>query len=74
MGRGTCVVDAKTVCGKCEVLYEEDIEGDKDEWFMNEADRFYYYEAYDSASESFLDPPPQARATGKKGKVSRAEL
>ncbi len=63
-------MEADLVCGKCVVLCAEDIEGEKDDWFLNEADRFYFYEAYDSADKSFSDPPPRARAAGNKGKVS----
>jgi hypothetical protein len=50
-------------------MFGEDIRGDKDDWFINETDRFYFYEAYDSDKKSFIDPPPHARA-GRKGKVS----
>ena len=56
-------VHVQVVCG-------EDIEGDKDEWFSKEPDRFYFYEAYDRSTKSFVDPPPHTRGAGSKGKVS----
>ena len=68
-GGGTSEVDASIVCGKCEVICGEDIEGDKDEWFLKEADRFYFYEAYDSAAKTFVDPPSFVRTVKGKGKV-----
>lgn len=65
-----CEVDASTVCGKCQVICGEDIEGNNlDEWFQSEADRFYFYEAYDGATNSFTDLPHQARGVGSKVKV-----
>lgn len=60
---------ASQVCGKCRVVCGEDIEGDRDDWFTNAADQFYFFEAYDSASKCFIDPPPKARGPRIKGKV-----
>lgn len=69
-GGEECQVKASVICGKCEVQHGEDIEGDKDEWFSMKADRFYFYEAYNSATKSFVDPPAHARRGKKtKGKV-----
>lgn len=62
-------VGAEEVCGKCEVVCGEDIEGDKDDWFLASADRFYFFEAYNSYSRQFEDPPYHARTGGNKGKV-----
>ena len=64
-------MSADVICGKCEVVCGEDIEGDKDDWFTSEADRFYFFEAYNSNKKTFTDPPPDARAARSKGKVSR---
>lgn len=61
---------ASQMCGKCEVLFGEDIEGEKDGWFAMKADRFHFFEAYDSASKTFVDPPTIARGIKNKGKVS----
>lgn len=69
-GGGACEVDADVVCGKCQVVCGEDIPGDKDDWFIQQADRFYFYEAYDCSRKTFTDPPPCARGSGGKGKVS----
>ena len=68
-GAGVCKVKADSVCGKCRVLCGENIEGDKDDWFMEESDRFYFYEAYDSDTKSFVDPPLHTRTARTKGKV-----
>ena len=38
------VVEAVEVCGKCEVVFEEDIDGDKDDWFSAAPNRFYFFE------------------------------
>ena len=38
------VVEAVEVCGKCEVVFEEDIDGDKDDWFSGSPNRFYFFE------------------------------
>ena len=38
------VVEAEEVCGRCEVVCGEEIEGDKDEWFSAASDRFYFFE------------------------------
>ena len=38
------VVEAVEVCGKCEVVCGEDIEGDRDEWFSAAPNRFYFFE------------------------------
>ena len=38
------VVEAVEVCGKCEVVFEEDIDGDKDDWFSATPNRFYFFE------------------------------
>ena len=69
-GGGRCEVVASEVCGKCQVVCGEEIEGDKDDWYMENPDRFYFFEAYDSATKSFVDPPSHARIPGRKGKVS----
>ncbi len=38
------VVEAGEVCGRCEVVCGEDIEGDKDDWFLRSPDRFLFFE------------------------------
>lgn len=38
------VVEAEVVCGRCEIVCGEEIEGDKDEWFSAASDRFYFFE------------------------------
>ena len=68
-GGGECEMAASQVCGKCEVVFGEDIVGDRDEWFMHNMDRFYFYEAYDCHNKTFLDPPASSRLPGRKGKV-----
>ncbi len=70
-GGGRCEVVASKVCGKCQVVCGEEIEGDKDDWYMENPDRFYFFEAYDCATKSFVDPPLHARVPGRKGKVSQ---
>ena len=35
-----------SICGKCEVVCGEDIEGDKDDWFLAGPDRFYFFEVH----------------------------
>ena len=40
------VVEAVEVCGKCEVVFEEDIDGDKDDWFSGASNRFYFFEVH----------------------------
>lgn len=72
-GGGACEVSADIICGKCKVVCGENIQGDKDDWFIEEADRFYFYEAYDARNKSFIDPPPHTRASGSKGKVSTCD-
>nr|AKR53930.1 DNA (cytosine-5) methyltransferase 1 [Latrunculia apicalis] len=67
-GGGTCEVGASEVCGKCQVVCGDNIPGEKDDWFMEQADRFYFFEAYDSETRSFVDAPAHARAPGRKGK------
>lgn len=62
-------MEANEVCGKCQVACAENIQGEKDDWFMEQADRFYFFEAYDSKTQSFVDAPVHARAPGRKGKV-----
>jgi len=68
-GGGACEVWAGKVCGKCEVVFGEDLPGDKDDWFLQNMDRFYFYEAYDRQTNSFTDTPAGARLPGRKGKV-----
>lgn len=68
-GGGECEVRADEVLGPCQVVCGEDIQGDKDDWFTEKADRFYFFEAYDSANKCFIDPPHSARSLGNKGKV-----
>ena len=68
-GGGKCEVVASEVCGVCQVVCGEDIQREKDDWFLEKGDRFYFFEAYDSTSKSFVDPPSNARATISKGKV-----
>ena len=48
---------ASVVCGKCQVVHGEEIDGDKDDWFTENPDRFYFFEAYDSANKLFIDLP-----------------
>ena len=69
-GGGECDVLAKEVCGKCFVLCGDEVPGDKDDWFIGNMDRFYFYEMYDSTTRTFVDPPSSARLPGSKGKVS----
>lgn len=61
-------LEANDVCGKCEVVCGEDLEGDKDDWFTSQTDRFYFYEAYNSKTKTFEDPPYHARTTGGSAK------
>ncbi len=65
-GGGKCEVGADCVCGGCVVECGEDIPGDKDEWFLERSDKFYFFEAYDSSSKCFVDPPPEARASSRR--------
>ena len=65
------LVEASQMCGKCEVVCGEDLDEDKDDWFIAQSDRFYFYEAYNSKTKMFEDPPHHARSgrSGSKGKV-----
>ena len=38
------VVEAEVVCGRCELVCGEEIDGDRDEWFSAASDRFYFFE------------------------------
>ena len=69
-GGGKCDILAGDICGKCEVVCGEEVSGDKDDWFLDNMDRFYFFEAYDGATKSFVDPPAAARLQGSRGKVS----
>ena len=69
-GGGACEVWAEQVCGKCEVVFGEDLPGDRDDWFLQRTDRFYYYEAYNRPTNTFMDPPASSRLPGRKGKVT----
>lgn len=69
-GGGECEVLAKEVCGKCQVVCGEEVPGDKDDWFIDNMDRFYFFEAYNSSTKTFVDPPTSARLLGSRGKVS----
>ena len=60
---------ASEICGKCEVVFGEDVQEDKDDWFMARSDRFYFFEAYDASNKAFVDPPAAARSVKNKGKV-----
>ncbi len=68
-GGGVCEVRAEKVCGKCEVVFAEDLTGDRDEWFVQNMDRFYFLEAYDADNKVFVDPPSSCRLPGRRGKV-----
>ena len=60
------VVEAEEVCGWCEVVCGEEIEGDRDEWFSAASDRFYFFEVGGVLASPLVCmhgtslPPPQA--------------
>lgn len=58
------------MCGKCEVVCGEAIEGSRDAWFLGGRHRWFFTEAYCGQTRSFDDPPHHAWARGSsKGKV-----
>eukprot|EP00731_Ephydatia_muelleri_P024749 Em0016g1020a len=61
-------VEAGLICGRCTVLYGENIVGDLDEHFLSATDRFYFMEAYNSTTKEFEEPPSHATRCGQKGK------
>lgn len=65
-GGGECQVQARIVQGKCRVVCDNELPDSDQDWFPD--DCFYFREAYDSATRSFIDPPSQARSRNK-GKV-----
>ena len=66
-GGGECQVEARIVRGKCHVVSGEELPDNNQDWFPDNC--FYFHEAYDSATRSFVDPPSRARSRNK-GKVN----
>lgn len=49
-------VPAEEVCGKCSVVCGEDLQEDKDDFFSNKPDCFYYLEVLECTTNTSLDP------------------
>ncbi|CAL1530549.1 unnamed protein product [Lymnaea stagnalis] len=62
-------IDVSLVCGKCTVVYQENLSESVDDYFLGGADRFYFSESYSAETREFEDPPAKARLMGSKGKV-----
>jgi DNA (cytosine-5)-methyltransferase 1 len=68
------VMEAGLVCGKCSVQHEEDIDGSIDVYFTQNADHFYFKEAYCSKTGQFEDAPLSTRKKDKgKGKGGKGK-
>ncbi|KAH7980184.1 hypothetical protein HPB49_013687 [Dermacentor silvarum] len=71
------VVGLNKVCGKCYVVYSENLAEDVEDYLRRGPHRFYFTEAYDSETKRFVEPSSKARmmgclgkGKGKKGKSS----
>lgn len=64
-------VDFSYVCGKCTVVYRENVAEDIDSYFLGGFDRFCFSESYNADTRQFEDPPAKARLMGSKGKVGK---
>lgn len=53
------------VAGPCHLVCDENVPGDKREWFARDPDRFYFSQSYDRASGRFSDLPEIARRVGR---------
>ncbi|CAN7984788.1 unnamed protein product [Ixodes hexagonus] len=72
------LVDLSEVCGKCYVIYGENLAQDIDDYLRKGPHRFYFNEAFDSETKTFTEPSSKARmmgclgkGKGKKGKSSQ---
>ncbi|KAH7979028.1 hypothetical protein HPB49_007864 [Dermacentor silvarum] len=71
------VVGLNKVCGKCYIVYSENLAEDVEDYLRRGPHRFYFTEAYDSETKRFVEPSSKARmmgclgkGKGKKGKSS----
>lgn len=71
------VVELNQVCGKCYVVYGENLAEEVEDYLRRGPHRFYFTEAYESETKSFVEPSSKARmmgclgkGKGKKGKSS----
>ncbi|KAH8038928.1 hypothetical protein HPB51_004040 [Rhipicephalus microplus] len=62
------VVELNQVCGKCYVVYGENLAEEVEDYLRRGPHRFYFTEAYESKSESFVEPSSKARMMGCLGK------
>ncbi|KAB7504337.1 DNA (cytosine-5)-methyltransferase PliMCI [Armadillidium nasatum] len=57
-----------SVCGKCTVIYAENIQSSSDEHFLGGPNRFKFLKAYDPNKMEFYEPPMDAQLRGSVGK------
>ncbi|XP_071444299.1 DNA (cytosine-5)-methyltransferase 1-like [Hetaerina americana] len=64
-----------SVAGKCHVVYGENVESSgiceatgPQQWALRGPNRFYFLQEYDLETQSFAEPPAEARAIGKQSK------
>ena len=62
-------IDFTSVCGKCCVVYGDNLTCSENEFFLKGPHRFYFTQAYDPASKELTDPPREAINAGTSGKV-----
>lgn len=56
------------VMGKCYLVHSENLQESVQEWSAKGPNRFYFSETYNSQTEEFTDPSPQACTVGKSKK------
>ncbi|XP_046403240.1 DNA (cytosine-5)-methyltransferase PliMCI-like isoform X2 [Ischnura elegans] len=68
-------VGFKSVAGKCQVVYGENVESSgcaetsgPQKWTVCGPNRFYFMKEYDFETQSFIEPPAEARCIGKQSK------
>ncbi|XP_077510414.1 DNA (cytosine-5)-methyltransferase PliMCI-like [Amblyomma americanum] len=62
------VVELSQVCGKCYVVYGENLAEEVEDYLRRGPHRFYFTEAYDSETKTFVEPSSKARMMGCLGK------
>lgn len=62
------VVELSEVCGKCYVVYGENVAEELGDYLSRGPHRFYFTEAYDSNTKTFVEPSSKARMMGCLGK------
>ncbi|XP_063536239.1 DNA (cytosine-5)-methyltransferase 1-like [Cydia strobilella] len=58
-------VPFSAVAGPCQLIYEENIPGNHQEWLSKDPNRFYFRQAYDKASGKFSEVPEHAANIGR---------